>query len=210
MEVRELAVEGALEFCSDVYYDGRGLVATPFERATFEAAHGGALFGVAQTIHSYSQRGVVRGMHYTVTPPGMAKYAYCARGEALYLVADIRVGSPTFGRSDTVVMDQKSFRSMYLPVGVANGFVALTDDTVISYMISKPYVTEDERALSVLDPELGLPVPDGIELVMAERDRTAITLAEALRLGLLPSYEQCVELDRLLSDPNAAVGATTT
>ncbi len=210
MEVRGLAVEGAFEFRSDVYFDDRGLVATPFELATFEAAHGGALFRVAQTIHSHSQRGVVRGMHYTVTPPGMAKYAYCAAGEALYMVTDIRVGSPTFGRSDTVVMDQRSFRSIYLPVGVANGFVALTADTVISYMISKPYVSGDERALSVLDPELGLPIPDDVELVMAERDRTAITLAEARRLGVLPDYGRCVELDRRLSDPNAVVGATTT
>jgi epimerase EvaD len=125
------------------------------------------------------------------------------------MVADIRVGSPTFGRWDAVLMDQRAFRSMYFPVGVANGFVALTDDTVISYMISKSYVAADERALSVLDPALGLPIPDDIELVLAERDRTAVTVAEALRLGELPDYERCLSLDGRLSARSAAVGATT-
>jgi 5-epimerase len=210
MRIRRLAVEGALELTADVYTDDRGLVATPFETTAFIEAHGGSLFGVAQTIHSHSKRGVVRGMHYTVTPPGMAKYAYCARGEALYMVSDIRVGSPTFGQCDAVVMDQKSFRSMYMPVGVTNGFVALTDDTVIVYMISKTYVAEDERALSVLDPALGLPIPDDIDLILSERDRAAITLDEALGRGELPEYELCLELDRRLSRPvgTAATAAT--
>lgn len=208
MKVRALAVEGALEFTPDVYTDERGFVANPFELVSFTEAHGGPLFPVAQTIHSHSRRGVVRGMHYTATPPGMAKYAYSAHGEALYMVVDTRVGSPTFGRCDSVSMDQRSFRSIYLPVGVSNGFVALTDETVISYMISKPYVTADERALSVLDPALGLPIPDGLPLILAERDREAITLAEALRLGVLPDYEQCLSLDRGPRAGSAAMGAT--
>ncbi|MFB7300809.1 dTDP-4-dehydrorhamnose 3,5-epimerase family protein [Streptomyces rubiginosohelvolus] len=203
MEIRRLAVEGALEFTPDVYSDDRGFVAVPFAREVFEEAHGGPLFPVAQTIHSSSRKGVVRGMHYTVAPPGMSKFAYCARGEALYLTLDIRVGSPTFGRSDAVAMDQKSFRSLYIPVGVSNGFVALTDDTVISYMISKRYVSEDERALSALDPALGLPLPAGIDPVLAERDRRAPTLAEALERGELPDYEECLALERGLSAPTA-------
>ncbi|GLZ00709.1 dTDP-4-dehydrorhamnose 3,5-epimerase family protein [Actinoplanes sp. NBRC 103695] len=190
-EARKLAVQGALEFTPDTYADDRGLVANPFEAAAFEEAHGRPLFPVAQTIHSRSRRGVVRGMHYTVTPPGMAKYAYCAHGAALYLVADIRVGSPTFGDVDAVRMDQESFRSIYLPVGVSNGFVALTDDTVIAYLISKPYVAADERAVSVLDPALGLPIPGDLDLILADRDRTAITLAEAKERGELPDYEKC-------------------
>jgi 5-epimerase len=192
--VRRLAVDGALEFTPDTYADARGTVANPFQADVFAAAHGRPLFPVAQTIHSRSRRGVVRGMHYTVTPPGMAKYAYCAHGVALYLVADIRVGSPTFGRVDSVRMDQESFRSIYLPVGVSNGFVALSDDTVIAYLISKPYVAADERALSVLDPALGLPIPDDLDLILAERDRTAITLAEARERGQLPDYRKCVAL----------------
>lgn len=201
--VRELTVEGALEFTADVYADERGFVASTFEQAGFSQGHGGPLFPVAQTIHSHSRRGVVRGMHYTAAPPGMSKYAYCARGEALYMVADVRVGSPTFRRWDTVRMDQRSFRSMYFPVGVANGFVALTDDTVIVYMISKAYVGEDERALSVFDPQLALPLPEGVDPILSERDRAAMTVAEALERGDLPDYRRCRELERDLGLPES-------
>ncbi|WP_231650512.1 dTDP-4-dehydrorhamnose 3,5-epimerase family protein, partial [Streptomyces clavuligerus] len=196
MRARALAVEGALVFTPRVFPDDRGLFLSPFQEAAFTEAHGGPLFPVAQSNHSLSRRGVVRGLHFTVTPPGTAKYVHCARGAALDIVVDIRVGSPTFGRWDAVLMDQRDHRAAYLPVGVGHAFVALEDDTVMSYLLSESYVPENELALSVLDPALGLPVPRGIEPVLSERDRTAVTLAEARRQGLLPEYARCREIER--------------
>jgi epimerase EvaD len=195
MESRKLAVEGALEFTAPVFTDDRGLFVSPFQEAAFMAAHGGPLFPVAQTNHSVSRRGVVRGIHYTVTPPGVAKYVYCAAGEALDIVIDLRVGSPTFGRWDAVAMNQREFRAVYFPHGVGHAFIALTDHTVMSYLLSARYVPSAERAVSVLDPELGLPIPEDIEPVVSERDRAAITLSEAHQRGLLPDYARCRELE---------------
>ncbi|MQS38393.1 dTDP-4-dehydrorhamnose 3,5-epimerase family protein [Streptomyces katsurahamanus] len=196
MKARELAVEGALEFTPRVFPDERGLFISPFQEEAFTEAHGGPLFRVAQTNHSMSRRGVVRGVHFTATPPGTAKYVYCARGKALDIVVDIRVGSPTYGRWDSVLMDQRDHRATYLPVGVGHAFVALEDDTVMSYLLSESYRPENELALSVLDPALGLPVTGDAEPVLSERDRTAITLAEARRQGLLPEYARCQEIER--------------
>ncbi|ARQ69511.1 dTDP-4-dehydrorhamnose 3,5-epimerase family protein [Streptomyces marincola] len=197
MEVRELAVAGALEFTPRVFGDERGLFVSPFQGQAFTDAHGAPLFPVAQTNHSVSRRGVVRGVHYTVTPPGNAKYVYCARGSALDIVVDIRVGSPTFGRWDVVLMDQRHFRTMYFPVGVGHAFVALDDDTVMSYMLSEGYVPENELALQALDPALGLPIPEEIgEPVLSDRDRVAVTLAEAEANGALPDYARCQEIER--------------
>ncbi|TXS51902.1 dTDP-4-dehydrorhamnose 3,5-epimerase family protein [Streptomyces sp. t39] len=196
MEIRELAVEGAVEFTPTVFPDERGLFVSPFQSAAFEKAVGHRHFRAAQTNHSRSARGVVRGIHYTATPPGTTKYVYCARGAALDIVVDIRVGSPTYGKWDAVLMDQVDFRAMYFPVGVGHAFVALEDDTVMSYMLTSSYVAADERALSVLDPALGLPLPDGIEPVMSERDTAAPTLAEARAAGLLPDYAACRALSR--------------
>ncbi|MEV7425272.1 MULTISPECIES: dTDP-4-dehydrorhamnose 3,5-epimerase family protein [unclassified Streptomyces] len=195
MKVRELAVEGALEFTPSVFPDDRGLFLSPFQEEAFTEAHGAPLFRVAQTNHSVSRRGVVRGIHYTATPPGTAKYVYCARGSALDIVVDIRVGSPTFGAWDSVLMDQRDHRTSYFPVGVGHAFVALEDDTVMSYMLSGSYVAEHELALSVLDPALGLPLTAG-EPVLSARDRAALTLAEARERGLLPDYERCREIER--------------
>lgn len=196
MEIRELAVEGAVEFTPRAFPDERGLFVSPFQGEAFEKAVGHRLFRAAQTNHSRSRRNVVRGVHFTVTPPGTAKYVYCAQGAALDIVVDIRVGSPTYGKWDAVRLDPVDFRAMYFPVGVGHAFVALEDDTVMSYMLTSGYVAENELALSALDPELGLPIPAGIEPVMSERDIAAPTLAEAAAAGLLPDYTTCRELTR--------------
>ncbi|MEV8394634.1 MULTISPECIES: dTDP-4-dehydrorhamnose 3,5-epimerase family protein [unclassified Streptomyces] len=196
MEIRELAVEGAVEFTPRVFPDERGLFVSPFQEAAFEKAVGHRLFRTAQTNHSRSRRGVVRGVHFTVTPPGTAKYVYCAQGAALDIVIDIRVGSPTYGQWDAVLLDPVDFRAMYFPLGVGHAFVALADDTVMSYMLTSGYVAENELALSALDPALGLPIPADIDPVMSERDMAAPTLAEARAAGLLPDYATCQELTR--------------
>lgn len=193
-----MKVEGAVEFTPKRFEDERGVFVSPYQESAFIAATGRPLFAVAQTNHSRSGRGVVRGVHFTVTPPGSAKYVYCARGEALDIVVDIRVGSPTYGQWDAVLLDQRHFRAVYFPVGVGHAFVALADDTVMSYLMSASYVAENELALSVHDPELALPIPDGIDVVLSERDRVAPTLAQARRDGLLPDYRQCRRLENAL------------
>ncbi|MFE0690945.1 dTDP-4-dehydrorhamnose 3,5-epimerase family protein [Streptomyces xiamenensis] len=199
MKAEELAVEGALVFTPQVFPDQRGLFVSPYQQEAFTQAHGAPLFRVAQTNHSRSRRGVVRGVHYTLTPPGTAKYVYCAAGEAIDIVVDIRVGSPTFGRWDAVRVNPREFRAVYFPVGVGHAFIALADDTVMSYMLAAPYVAEYELGLSVLDTELGLPIPRDIEPILSERDAVAPTLAEAAEAGLLPRYEECLALERNLA-----------
>ncbi|WP_080636973.1 dTDP-4-dehydrorhamnose 3,5-epimerase family protein [Salinispora vitiensis] len=142
-----------------------------------------------------SRRDVVRGIHFRRTPPGSAKYTCCVRGRALDIVVDLRVGSPTFGRWDSVIIDPQTFRSMYLPVGVGHGFVALEDDTVVSYLLSQPYSPTEELAANVGDPSLGLPLPEGYEALLSERDRAAPDLAQLRAAGLLPDYRVCREIE---------------
>ncbi|MCE7002284.1 dTDP-4-dehydrorhamnose 3,5-epimerase family protein [Kibdelosporangium philippinense] len=195
MQSRQLAVAGAYEFRPQIFTDERGLFVSPYQETAVSEALGHPLFPVAQTNHSMSRRGSIRGAHYTLTPPGIAKYVYCPRGRALDIVVDIRAGSPTYGRFDAVELDPHEFRAVYFPVGVAHAFVALEDDTVMSYMLSGTYVKENELALSVFDPVLGLPIPDVGNVVMSERDRNAPTLAEIVASGTLPDYAQCQQLD---------------
>lgn len=201
MHSRKLAVDGSFEFKPAVFRDERGIFVSPFQQEAFVAATGHELFHVAQTNHSRSRRGVVRGLHFTVTPPGCAKYVHCARGKTLDFAVDVRVGSPTFGQWDSAILDTEDFRAMYFPVGVAHGFVALEDDTVVSYLLSGEYVKEHELALAVLDPALGLPIPSEINPIMSERDLEAPTLAQAQEQGLLPDYETCLRLDEALRKP---------
>jgi 5-epimerase len=192
MRARKLGVEGAVEFSPRIFTDDRGSFVSPYQEAAFVDAVGKPLFAVAQTNISVSRRGVVRGVHFTATPPGTAKYVYCMYGRVLDIVVDLRVGSPTYGKWDAMILDPEVYRASYLPLGLGHAFVALEDDSVMCYLLSQSYLPENEHAVSVLDPALDLPIPKGIVPVLSERDIVAPTLAEARTQGLLPDYATCM------------------
>jgi epimerase EvaD len=190
MKVRELAVRDAYEFTPQQFPDHRGLFVAPFQEAALVEAVGHPL-RLAQTNHSVSRRGTIRGVHFAHTPPGQAKYVYCPSGALLDVIVDLRVGSPTFGRWDAVRLDSVDFRAVYLAEGLGHAFVALEENTAMAYLCSTGYSPTREHGITPLDPELGLPWPTDLEPVMSEKDTDAPTLAEARAAGLLPSYEAC-------------------
>jgi dTDP-4-dehydrorhamnose 3,5-epimerase len=147
---------------------------------------------VAQTNHSISSRGAIRGVHFADVPPSQAKYVYCPRGALLDVVVDIRVGSPTFGQWDAVRLDPKECHALFVPEGVGHAFVALEDDTVMNYLCSEGYNPSRERGINPLDPALDLPWPEGLEQQLSAKDLDAPTLAEAEAAGILPRYEECL------------------
>ncbi|UQU67673.1 dTDP-4-dehydrorhamnose 3,5-epimerase [Couchioplanes caeruleus] len=191
MNIRKLGVTGGFAFTPEVHRDRRGLFVSPLQESAFATAIGGR-FPVAQTNHSVSARNVLRGVHFTVVPPGQAKYVYCARGRALDVMVDIRVGSPTFGQWEATELDAESYQAVYFPEGVGHAFLALEDDTTMSYLVSSGYRAEQEKGIDPLDPELGLPWPAGIRPLLSDRDAAAPSLAEAEALGLLPRYVDCL------------------
>ncbi|MGK3209326.1 dTDP-4-dehydrorhamnose 3,5-epimerase family protein [Amycolatopsis sp. MEPSY49] len=191
MEFRRLSVPDAFEFSPRAFPDERGLFVAPFQEEVLREATGHPL-RLAQANHSVSRRGAIRGIHFADTPPGQAKYIYCARGSLLDVVVDIRVGSPTFGTWDAVQLDSARYNAAYLAEGLGHGFIALEDDTVMAYLCSEGYNPAGEHGITPLDPALGLPWPADVEPILSEKDRNAPTLAEALEKGLLPSYQDCV------------------
>jgi dTDP-4-dehydrorhamnose 3,5-epimerase len=188
MRATELSISGAWVFEPPRFDDDRGLFTAPYQEAVFREAVGAPL-RVAQSNHSVSRRGVIRGVHFADVPPGQAKYVYCPHGALLDVVVDLRVGSPTFGKNEAVRLDSREYRAVYLSEGLGHAFCALEDDTVASYLCSTPYAPAIERTVSPLDPELDLPWPAGPAPVLSERDAAAPTLAAAREAGLLPRYE---------------------
>lgn len=199
MEARALSVPGAYEFTPRSFADHRGLFVAPFQEKTFVEAVGHPL-RVAQSNHSVSRRGTIRGVHFADVPPGQAKYVYCPSGSLLDIVVDLRVGSPAFGTWDAVVLDSSEYRSVYVPEGVGHAFTALRDDTVMAYLCSTGYNPTGERGINPMDPELGLPWPEEVQPVLSDKDVEAPSLAEAVDLGILPTYEDCLERYRVLRD----------
>jgi len=190
VKVRELAVPDAYEFTPDVFSDDRGLFTNWFRSDELAEAAGRPLT-VAQTNHSVSRRGVVRGVHFALVPPGQAKYVYCPRGAALDIVVDIRVGSPTFGRHDVVQLDDVDLRGVFLAEGLGHVVVALSDDMVLCYLCSTGYDPAREKGITPLDEELRLPLPADVVPVLSPKDTAAPTLRQAADQGLLPTYADC-------------------
>ncbi|MGW5879068.1 dTDP-4-dehydrorhamnose 3,5-epimerase family protein [Nocardiopsis terrae] len=167
--------------------DARGRFVEGFHQERF-AAVSGRLMTVRQVNYSVSRRGVVRGVHYFAGPGGQAKYVTCVSGEVLDVAVDLRAGSPTYGRWESVLMDASRPRAVHVPVGLGHAFVALSGEAVMLYLCDEPYVPGLERTVHPLDPELALPWPGGLDLTLSERDRSAPSLEEARADGLLPPY----------------------
>lgn len=172
--------------------DERGSFATHFRSAASDYAR----FPIREVSHSVSKRGVLRGIHYTTTPPGRAKIVYSPIGHTVHFVVDLRTESATFGAWESVVLGGDNADALCVPIGVGHGFLSLRDDSVVGFLMSHPYDREKELSVDSLDPQISLPVDKYIsDCVRSERDRLAPTLDESLRRGLLPSQEQCRSAD---------------
>jgi dTDP-4-dehydrorhamnose 3,5-epimerase len=190
VEIRELAVPDSYVLDLVSHGDTRGRF-TEWYRADVLSQAMGHPLTLAQANHSVSSRGSLRGVHFALVPPGQAKYVYCPAGKVLDVVVDVRVGSPTFGVHDAVLLDSEQPRAVYLAEGLGHAFLALEDRSSVTYLVSSGYDPSREFGVSPLDPELDLPWPSDVEPELSAKDRDAPTLAEAREQGLLPTMEEC-------------------
>lgn len=192
MRVDELRVPGAWVFTPRQFPDERGSFLEWFRAETFVDSVGHPLT-VEQANHSVSRRDTLRGVHYVDVPPGQAKYVYCTRGAVLDVVLDLRAGSPTFGVSDSVQLDDQTRRAVYLAEGLGHAFLALSDDANVTYLCSTGYNPVAEHGVDPMDPAIALPWPPGTQPVLSAKDAAAPKLSEALAAGALPDYGACEE-----------------
>ncbi|HEX8869986.1 MAG TPA: dTDP-4-dehydrorhamnose 3,5-epimerase family protein, partial [Lentzea sp.] len=132
MQASSLKIDGAFEFTPRTFPDDRGVFVSPYQEAAFVEAVGHPL-RVAQTNHSVSRAGTIRGIHYADVPPSQAKYVFCPRGSFIDVIVDIRVGSPTFGQWDAVLVTSSKCNAVYLAEGLGHAMIALEDDTTMNY-----------------------------------------------------------------------------
>lgn len=190
MELRELAVPDAIEVRGVQHADDRGMFLEWFRSDILESATG-RTFELRQGNLSVSRRGVLRGIHYTDIPPGQAKYVTAVHGAVLDFVVDVRVGSPAFGTWDTVLLDDVHRRGVFIPEGLGHAFVALSDDAIVSYLVTDFFSPGREHAIDPLDPDIGLRLPPDVGgFVLSEKDRAAPSLRSALANATLPTWEQ--------------------
>lgn len=192
MTMTPMSIEGAWVYTPRQFDDARGRFLESYQEATLRQATGRTL-KVAQANTSVSKAGVVRGIHFSDVPPSQAKYVTCPRGAIWDVVVDIRVGSPTFGQWEGIVLDDEARRAVFISEGLGHGFVALEDESVALYLCSTPYAPGREHGIDPLDPDLGIEWPtvgrDGAPLtpLLSDKDAEAPGLAVARAEGLLPT-----------------------
>ena len=189
MQIRELSIPDAFEITPRQHPDDRGLFFEHYRFDRLQEAVGHSL-DLKQGNTSVSRRGSVRGIHFADIPPSQAKYVMAPHGAVLDFVIDIRVGSPTFGQWDSVLLDDKDRRAIYVAEGLGHCFVALTDDATVSYLVSDVYNPTREHGINPLDAEIGLAFPlPADELLLSAKDTDAPGLTEAAAAGLLPTWD---------------------
>lgn len=200
VEIRELTIPGAWEIVPYQRSDDRGVFFEWYRHDKLREVVGHPL-DLRQANTSVSKRGVVRGIHFTDIPRGQAKYVTATHGAVLDYVIDIRVGSPTFGQWDSVLLDTVDHRAIYIGEGLGHAFVALTDDATVSYLVSDTYNPAAERGIDPLDPQISLTFPtEAGAPMLSPKDLDAPTLAEAAELGILPTWDEVQSYYALLSN----------
>ncbi len=193
----ETGIEGSWIITPKVFGDKRGSFQEVFKLEQFEATVGHP-FHLAQANMSVSAAGVLRGIHFATIPPSQAKYVMCVRGSIVDYIVDIRLGSPTFGQSVAVPMDADQPKFVYLSEGLGHAFVALEDDTAVTYLVSEGYNPDKEFGIYPFDETLAVQWPtvgkDGepLEWNVSPKDLDAPTFEAAEARGLLPTFEDAV------------------
>jgi dTDP-4-dehydrorhamnose 3,5-epimerase len=183
VQKRETSLPGVWSIQPDMFRDPRGFFMETYHQVKFAAL--GITESFLQDNHSCSRKGTLRGLHYQLCRP-QAKLCRVVEGEALDVAVDIRVGSPNFGRWTSVLLSATTGNQMYIPVGFAHGFLALTESVQLLYKCSDFYDAADEHGIVWNDPSLAITWGISNPLV-SPKDAAYPTLA-AKPAKLLPRY----------------------
>lgn len=138
--------------------DNRGFFARFFCRQAF--LDHGIVFDIAQSNISYNtNRGILRGMHYQSEPHAEAKIVRCTRGEIYDVILDLRQGSPAYGKWFSIKLNANDLKSIYIPQGVAHGFLTLTENCELLYLMSESYNPELSCGVRWDDPAFAIEWP---------------------------------------------------
>lgn len=186
MKLTPLGIDGVWLAESPVWSDDRGFFREWFKSEDVKAATGRE-FGIEQANISLSSAGTLRGIHYSLTPRGQAKWITCVSGSIQDVIVDIRPESKTFGQWVDVELKGDSGKAVLISEGLGHGFLALEDNTSVAYLVSTPFSPTDEFEINPLDKSIGINWGRDLkDLKISDKDKTAPRLIERKKNGQLP------------------------
>lgn len=158
------------------YGDNRGYFMETYKESDFKAA--GLNYTFVQDNQSSSRKGVLRGLHFQKLHP-QAKLVRVLSGEVYDVAVDLRKDSETYGQWVGVLLSGENHRQFMIPRGFAHGFVVVSDYAEFAYKCDELYHPEDEGGIMWNDPEIGVEWPDVGEIILSEKDKKHLPLAQA-------------------------------
>lgn len=179
MNITKTDIEGVLILEPKVFGDARGFFMESFSQKVFDAAVGRHVDFV-QDNHSRSSRGVLRGLHYQLPPHAQGKLVRVTQGRVFDVAVDMRRSSATFGHWVGVELSGENHRQLWLPPGMAHGFLVLSDSADFLYKTTGYYAPQAEASLRWDDPRVAISWPDaGVPPQLSDKDAKAPAFADA-------------------------------
>ncbi|MDX2223553.1 MAG: dTDP-4-dehydrorhamnose 3,5-epimerase [Rhodospirillaceae bacterium] len=178
MNVESLSIPEVKLIRMKKHGDARGFFSETFKQAAF--ADAGIDIPFVQDNHVLSPaKGTLRGLHFQSPPFDQAKLVRVARGAIFDIVVDIRVGSPTYGKTAAAIISAENWSQIFIPSGFAHGLLTLEPDTEVLYKVSNYYAPKNDFGLLWNDPALGIDWPLGdMTPLLSERDKLWPKLAD--------------------------------
>lgn len=183
MTIIETEIPGVIIFEPRVFGDERGFFMESFNQKKFEDACGNDIKFV-QDNHSKSSKGVLRGLHYQISPHAQGKLVRCIVGEVFDVAVDIRRSSYTYGKWVGVILSAENKKQLWIPEGFAHGFLVLSDEAEFCYKTTDYYYPECERSINYRDDELAIKWPKKSNYILSDKDKKA-PLLEAIDINEL-------------------------
>ena len=179
MKVTPLAIPDVLLIEPEVFGDDRGFFFESFNQKKFEKAIGRKI-NFVQDNHSKSTKGVLRGLHYQLSPKAQGKIIRVTQGEVFDVVIDIRKSSPTFGKWVGEILSADNKKQIWIPEGFAHGFVTLSDVAEFLYKTTDFYSPEHEVCILWNDKDININWPTK-NPILSKKDKKNLTLKEYSR-----------------------------
>lgn len=181
-EFEKLEIDGLVLIKPKVFADGRGFFMESYKKSDFVKA--GITCDFVQDNHSKSTKGVLRGLHYQVSPKPQAKLVRCVKGKVYDVAVDLRPNSNTFGKGVKVELSGENKHMLFIPENFAHGFVVLSDEAELMYKTNNEYSPEFDRG--VLWNDEAINIDWGVDSpILSEKDKIQPKLTEINKEELL-------------------------
>ncbi len=181
--IKETTIKGVKVITPHVHIDSRGYFFESFNAVDFKKIGLPAKF--LQDNQAFSKKGTLRGLHYQLKYP-QGKLVRVIQGEVFDIAVDIRLDSPTFGKYTGVRLSDKNNKIMYLPEGMAHGYVVLSETAIFQYKCTEIYHPEDEYGILWNDQDINIQWPIN-NPILSKKDKSLPTL-QLINKKHLPKY----------------------